>query len=118
MRKKAMSQSSLPDIPGQDRRKPLCYAPQREKFISYEEIVSGHEKIVPVDSLTPDQKRKLVIERNRKGPSYTIQVMSGAKLTRDDVIREIEQQTDFGNMTVEAEISHLGELLAKIEKAL
>ena len=113
-----MTQSSLPDIPGPDRRKPLCYAPQREKFISYEEIVSGSEKIVHLDSLTLAHQRKLVIERNRQGPPYTIQVMSGAKLNRDDVIREIEQQTDFGNMTVEAEIAHVRELLIKIEQAL
>ena len=113
-----MTPSSLPEIQGPDQRKPLCYAPERDKFITYEEIVSGREKIVPLDSLTHAQKCKLVIERNRQGPPYTIQVMSGQKLTRDDVIREIELQTDFGNMAVEAEIIHVGELLLKIEKVL
>jgi hypothetical protein len=110
--------STLPEITGPDRQKPLCYDPERDKFIYFDDIITGKEKIVPLDKLNHEQLKKLVIERNQAGPDYTMQVLSGLKYTRDDVIKEIRKQSDFGKMSMQAEVSYLSDLLRQIDEAL
>jgi hypothetical protein len=109
---------SLPDIKGPDRNKPLCYDPQRDKFIYYDELIEGTEKIVPLETLTHEQRKKLAAERNRAGSDYTAQVLSGAAHTRDEVTEDILAETDFGKMHTEADLSYLSDLLKQIEEAL
>ena len=109
---------AFPKIDPSNLRKPLCYDPLRKKFITYREIVSGKEKIVPLDKLTPDEKKMLVVERQIKGPDYTMQSMSGMPYTRDDVVKSILKNDELGKMTVEAELSMLKDLLQEIEKNL
>jgi hypothetical protein len=108
----------LPDIKGPARNKPLCFDPKRHKFITFDELVSGQEKIVPLETLSPADLNNLVIERNRVGPDYTVRSLTGETYRRDDVIRAIEQQSDFGRLTVEAETSHLSDLLKQIRDNL
>ena len=108
----------MPMIEGPDRLKPLCYDPQRHKFITFDEIVSGAERIVPPDSLTADDLKLLVIERQRVGPDYRVQTISGPVMTRDDVIEAIVRDEPFGRATIEAESSYLRDLLAQIEDTL
>ena len=110
--------SGIPDIKGPDREKPLCYDPGRDKFILLDEIIKGEEQIVPLESLSESDLRKLVIERNRVGPDYKMQSISGPPFTRDDIVAEIEKETEFGKMTVQAEISYLKDLLKQIKEAL
>jgi hypothetical protein len=110
--------SPLPIIDEANRRKPLCYDPKRDKFIYYDELVAGSEKIIPLRKLTHDQLKKLVIERNRSGPDYTVQTPGGPKYTRDDVIREINGETAFGKMSMKAEEMSLSRLLKQIEENL
>ncbi len=113
-----MPRSSLPDVQGPDRYKPLCYDPKLKRFISFDEIVSGKKTPVSLDALTEEEKVNLVLERNRQGPDYTVQSISGKPMTRDEVVREIEAKTEFGRMTVDAELSYLKDFIATIEKAL
>lgn len=108
----------MPNIDEPNLRKPLCYDPVRKKFILFEEIVSGKESIIPVESLTEGDFKKLVIERQRKGPDYKVQAMSGSPLSRDDVIHAIIEGESFGRMTLEAEKSALQDLLAEIRQNL
>lgn len=109
----------LPDIKGQDRQKPLCYDPKRDKFILYDELIAGKERIVSLEQLTHEQLKKLIAERNRRGPDYKIQWgFSGPTYSRDDMIREIIAETDVGKAAMEAEISHLSDLLKQIEENL
>lgn len=54
----------------------------------------------------------------RTGPDYTVRSLTGETYTRDNVIRAIEQQTDFGRLTVEAEASHVSDLLKQIAQNL
>lgn len=110
--------SGIPDIKGPDRKKPLCYDPKREKFILLDEIIKGDEEIIPLESLSQSDQKKLVIERNRVGPDYKMQSISGPPFTRDDIVAEIEKETDFGKTTVQAEISYLKDLLRQIKEAL
>jgi hypothetical protein len=109
---------SLSKIDRRNLRKPLCYDPQRKKFIFLREIASGKEKIVPLEKLSPEELKMLVVERQLKGPDYIIQAISGMPYTRDDVVKSILIGDDVGKMTFEAELSMLKDLLREIENNL
>jgi hypothetical protein len=108
----------MPKIDEANRKKPLCYDPTREKFILYDEIVSGEERIVDIDTLSEDDLKKLIAERHRKGPDYTVRAISGPPMSRNDVTAAIEKSEQFGIMTVQAEKSYLRDLLKEIRKNL
>jgi len=108
----------LPRIDKANRDKPLCYDPNRKKFITYDEIIAGTERIHPVDALSDADFQELVIERQRRGPAYRVQAMSGPPLSREDVIRSIERNEPFGRMTKDAERSALRDLLRQIDENL
>ncbi len=108
----------MPKIEGPDRKKPLCYDPERGKFITFDAILSGAEQIVPLERLNEEDFTRLVIERQRVGPDYRVQAMSGSLMSRDNVVEAIQRDEPFGRATVEAERSHLLDLLAQIEDAL
>jgi hypothetical protein len=110
--------STLPLITGPDRDKPLCYDPGRSVFIYYDDLISGKEKVIPLDVLSHDQLKMLIIERNKVGPDYKVATLTGQFYSRDDVVKAIAAQTDFGRMTVQAEASMLSNLLKQIEAAL
>ena len=101
------------------RRKPEKRSRHRgRKYITFEEIVSGKERIVPLEQLGAQDLKRLVIARQRLGPDYTVQAISGAPMSRDMVIDAIERDLPFGRVTVEADLSHLRDLLAQIQEAL
>jgi hypothetical protein len=108
----------LPEIDPLHRNKPLSYDPSRNKFILFDEIVSGREKIVPLDTLSDADLKKLVIERQLKGPDYTIRSISGEPLSRDDVVQAIERDDPFGQAMVEAEVAYLQDFLKEIAQNL
>jgi hypothetical protein len=108
----------MPKIDGPNRRKPLCYDPARKKFIYFDEIVAGTEEIIPVETLADEDFKALVVERQRAGPDYRVQAISGPPHSRDDVIRAIEQNEQFGQITLEAEKSYLRDLLRQIRENL
>jgi hypothetical protein len=99
-----------------NKDKPVCYDPSRKKFIYYDEITSGKENIIPLDTLSEDDIKKLVIERQKAGPDYRVQAISGPPYSRDEVIQAIEQNDPFGLVTVAAEISYLKGLLISLGK--
>ena len=103
-----------PTVRDEDRNKPLCYDPARDLFITLDDILQGRELIIPPDSLSRDDQKRLVIRRQETGPDYTVQSISGRPMTRDDVIKAILRDDQFGRMTVEAEISYLKDFLARI----
>lgn len=109
---------ALPKIDRHNLRKPLCYDPRRKKFITFREITTGKEKIVPLEKLSQEEMKMLVVERQLKGPDYTMQAISGMPYTRDDVVKSILKEDEVGQMTMEAELSMLKELLHQIEKNL
>jgi len=101
-----------------NQKRPLCYDPRRKKFIFFREITSGKEKIIPLENLSLDDKKLLVVERQKTGPDYRVQSMSGMPYTRDDVVKAILKDEEFGRMTVEAEVSMLKDLLSEIQRNL
>lgn len=108
----------MPQIEGPDRKKPLCYDPARRKFITFDEIVSGKEQVVPLERLSDEDLKLLVIERQRVGPDYRVQAMSGPLMSRDDVVEAIRRGEPFGLATIEADSSHLRDLLGQIKETL
>jgi hypothetical protein len=109
---------SLPDIKGANRLKPLGYDPQTRKYILYDDIINGRAEIVPLNKLTDAQIKELVAERQRVGPDYTMANLKGEMRTRDEIVQEILNETDFGKMMVQAEKSYLSDFLKQIEAAL
>jgi hypothetical protein len=110
--------AKMPDIKGPDRNKPVCYDPQEDRFITIDDLIAGRAAIVPLERLSDEQQKKLVVERNRVGGDYTVQAISGPARTREQVIAEIEADTEFGSMAVKAELMYLQDLLRQIEDAL
>lgn len=108
----------MPKFDEASLKKPLCYDPARKKFIYFREIAARKEPIVPVDSLSESDFRKLVIERQRAGPDYKVQAISGPPYNRDDVVRAIERDEPFGRVAMEAEKSALRDLLEEIKRNL
>jgi hypothetical protein len=104
----------LPVIDAENRKKPLCYDPKRQKFILYDELLAGTEPIVPISSLGEDDVKKLVIERQRRGPDYDVQAITGPRMSRDDVIAAIERGDPAGMEALEADRAYLEYLLDQI----
>lgn len=109
---------ALPVLDKETLKKPLCYNPEKKKFLYYSDLVSGKKKIVYPDALSQEDLNLLVIERLRKGPDFTMQSISGGAFTRDDTIDAIRNNEETGLMTVEAEASMLTDLLQLIEENL
>jgi hypothetical protein len=108
----------LPKLDSESAKKPLCYNPEKQKFIYYDDIISGKEKIVFPNELSDSEKKLLIIERLKQGPDFTMQAISGKPYNRDDIIRAIQNDEEIGRMTVEAETSMLNDLLRIISDNL
>ena len=106
----------MPKIDAANAKKPLGYDASRKKYILFEEILTGKEVIIPIDSLSNEDFKKLVIERQLAGPDYRVQSISGTPMSRDDVVRAIRMGEPFGRMTLEAEKSYLRDLLTEIQR--
>lgn len=105
---------ALPKLDNLSLRKPLSYDRKRHKFIYYNDLISGDEKIIFMDDLSIEEKKTLIIERIKQDPNYTIQSISGIAYSRDDIIQAIQTNDDIGKMTLEAETSMLNDLLKNI----
>jgi len=108
----------LPKIDEASLNKPLCYDPMRRKYILYEEIIAGKEKIIPVDALSDNDFKKLAIKRLKEGPDFRGGPMGSPFLSRDDTIRAIRSNSKFGRQFLEGEKSMLRDFLADIERNL
>ena len=109
---------TMPKIDAANLKKPLCYDPKRDRFIYYDDIVSGRERIIPLESLSNADLKKLIIERHRAGPDYRVRAITGPEMSRDEVVKAIERGDPFGQITIEAETAYLQEFLADIERNL
>ena len=109
----------LPEIKGLARKKPVCYDPETDRFVTIDDLDAGKAKIFPLDRLTEEQLKRLVIERNRVGEDYKVQMnWAEPPQSRNDVIKQIEADTELGRVTVQADVTYLGDLLKQIEEAL
>lgn len=84
----------------------------------YDEIISSEEKIIPIDDLSMEEQKVLVIERLKRGLDFAMQTLSGSRFGKNDIIEAITIDEDIGKMTLEAEVSMLRDLLRKIDENL
>ncbi len=108
----------VPKMDASSRAKPLAYDPAREKLIYYDEIVSGREAIVPVETLSEADFKRLVVERLRAGPDFRMQAISGRLYTCDEAIAAVERDETDVRRLIEAERSYLRAFLLEIRQAL
>jgi hypothetical protein len=109
---------TLPNIDPISQTKPLGYDPVRGKFIYYNEIISGSEQIIPVETLSDADFKTLVIERLRSGPNFRMQSMGGPLYTRDQVIVAIECDAPDMRPFLDAEMSYLRAFIQEIKENL
>lgn len=109
---------SLPEFDKETLKKPLGYNPTTKKFIFYQDILSGKDSIVYPEELSMAEKKILVIERLKRGPDFSMQSMSGGAFSRNDVIEAIVNDQKIGQMSMEAELSMLNDLLKRIAEHL
>ena len=109
----------MPELDATSRKRPLSYDPERCKFIFFDDLVSGKERAFPVEDLSDDDLKKLVIERWRVLPKETtVQAISGPPYRRDDVIRAIQRDEPYGRELLQAEVAYLKMLLEEIQSSL
>ena len=108
----------MPVLSRRNLEQPLCYDPGRKQFIFYRDIISGKEKIIPIESLEEGDLKMLVLERLKRGPDFTIQSLSGLPHGREEVMDAIRSGDKSGKMAVEAERLMLIDLLYSLEKNL
>jgi hypothetical protein len=106
----------IPKIDKENLKKPFCYDPILARFIYFDDIVSGRKKIIPLETLSAADLKKLVLERHRAGPDYRVRATSGPPMLRDDVLQAIEKDEPFGRMIVEVEAQILHDFLAMIQR--
>ena len=106
------------DIKGLNRKKPVCYDPERDRFITIDDLDADREKLIPLERLTDEQLKRLVIERNRVGEDYSVETDWKRTRSRNEIVQEIEADTETGRMAVKAEIMYLKDHLRDIETRL
>ena len=118
--------SGLPEPKGIAKLKPISYNPDDDKFILFDDAVHRFEKIYPIDELTFQQQKKLVIKRlqteldaMQEKDKPTIQMsFSGPTLNTQQMIENVEKETDFGKTIIRSEISALRDYTLNIQEAL
>jgi len=110
--------AKMPNLQGPDRDKPVCFDPEKNLFITIDDIFDKKATITPIDKLTEEQQKKLVVERLRRGADFTEQAISGPPCTRDEVVEHIEKDSEYGQMRTQVELSYLREFLKQIEDEL
>jgi hypothetical protein len=110
--------TKMPNIKGPDRNKPVSFDPKKNLFITIDDIFDKKATITPIDNLTEEQQKQLVVERLRRGSDFTEQAISGPPYTRDNVIEHIEKDSEYGQMRIQVELGYLREFLKQIEDEL
>ena len=109
----------LPKVKGLARKKPVFIEPKKDRFNTSDDLEANKAQIVPLYIHTNEQLKRLVIERNRVGEDYKVQTnWSEPPHSRDDIIKQIEGDTESGRMAVKAEIMYLRDHLRDIEVEL
>jgi hypothetical protein len=65
-------------------------------------------------ALSKDQQLKLALERYAVEPDFRLAIIGAGLLTKDEVIDQIKQQTEFGQLAVRAEMGYCNELIADL----
>jgi hypothetical protein len=102
---------TLPQLDETSRKRPIGYCPTCNQFVYYDQVVSGQTQIIPLDTLSEDDLKKLVIERYRVLGQETRIGPMASLYSPEAIVRMIEEGEPFGLMTVQAETNYLRSFL-------
>lgn len=82
------------------------------KFILPSEVSSGLG-VVSLAALDTALQQKLVLERINLDPKYDLGIFDTGKFTKREVIKQVENLTDFGRVVITAELKYCTEFVAR-----
>ena len=83
--------------------------------LKHADVVERKEPMTPLATLDFAGRKKLVLERNELEDDFEIEKLGGERLGRRQLLKEIEAETETGRWWVDAEVSFLIDLHAKLE---
>lgn len=89
----------------------------RGRFISLAEAAKKPSVLslaTSLASLEDDDQAKLVIERNRLEPDFTLGVIGYENIRKRDLLDHIKQRTPLGNMAIQAELNYVADLVCEV----
>ncbi|MCX6844334.1 MAG: hypothetical protein NTX53_18900 [candidate division WOR-3 bacterium] len=93
--------------------KPLALSPDG-KFLSAKDIVTREFGRGSLGSLDAGQQKKLTLKRYEMEPDFKLGIFGVGLLTKAEVIQEIKEETDFGQLVVQVEMGYCTELLSSL----
>lgn len=109
---------ALPELDEVSRLMPISYCPTCNRFIYYDDVVSGEQAIVPVDTLSKADQKRLVIKRYEVASDLPKSGPMSGPASPQEIISMIEKDEPIGTVTVEATISYLSGFLDDIASEL
>jgi hypothetical protein len=75
---------------------------------------SALSSVASLASLDDDDQAKLVIERNRLEPDFTLGIIGQENIRKRDLLDHIKQRTMIGNMAIQAELNYVADLVSQV----
>lgn len=87
----------------------------RGKFVSLAEAAKKPSVLsMSLASLADDDQTRLVVERNRLEPDFTLGVVGYGNVRKRELLDHIKQRTPLGNMAIQAELTYVEELVSGV----
>lgn len=100
-------------------KRPISYDPSRRQYIYIDDVFTGKEEIIPIDLLSrEDQKRLVIMRLKAENPNTKSQPMTGFSVTRDELIKAVKNDEPSGIMQLEMQLHYLGNFLGAIQTYL
>lgn len=106
----------LPHIVDAAKSRPLSFNPVTKKFIYYDEVLNGNERIYPIEKLDQEQRITLAIKRYLTNVPEVTVTLNGASFTNKQIAEEIKKQTKIGKQLFESDINYLEFYLSQFPK--
>jgi hypothetical protein len=92
-------------------KKPLTIS-ATDKFLTPSEIVSQVSlSLGSLHTMSTDAQMKLALKRYKMEPDFKLAIVGVGILTKDEVIKHIKAQTEFGQLALQAEMQYCNELM-------
>jgi len=95
-----------------EAKKPLA-VDSKGNFLTLKDL-EKKKPYMALATLEPKLQRDLVLRRNAMEPDYEISIIGGEKITKTQLMKEIEEETELGIDAVRAELSYLSDIHAEM----
>ncbi|MBS1643989.1 MAG: hypothetical protein JST36_03050 [Bacteroidetes bacterium] len=106
----------LPEIVAAAKRRPLSYNPITQAYIYYDELAQGTAKLYPLEKLSPEQLKQLVIERQLSNTPTEYATLQDVKRDNEAMADEIRKETKLGKQILQADKDYLEFYLEQFPK--